>query len=1182
MRKLFIAITAAMSLWSASAEVTYKYDASTKTLTFSGTGKVPDITLWDEDGVFSVWTSQGWTDYQDLAEKVVFEEGITALGGCVLDEFENVTEVSLPSTLTDLGMGAFSGMTSLKSIDLPSGLKTIGMRCFEKSGLESIVIPDGVTKFGLETFKDCASLVSVEAKNVTEYGVSVFYRTAIKNYEIPEGTKFIPAGMFYSVKTMTSVVIPASVETIDKSSFSNTKLEKVVFKGDKLPNFITNWESKDYYMVDEAGNILLDEDGYERTKSIYWGLGGYAFSGWLDDDRYFYLNCSALTDEAIQTIKDQNDHKVNVLPLLAADITFSNSYDVKNFKIEQKDCSKNVLTFSATPASGKCLAWGGSVAEGLEDNSVTSFDYEVKGSATLEASVQKCGGAASGQVTWSFDETTKTLEVSGNDDTDYKIPSYASGDATPWAQYADQIENVEFGYVYGIGDHAFDGLSKVTTLELPVGANTIGSYAFANMPSLTKIKFIAPTFAAPTVPTINENSFSGLGDDVQLLVSCTYIDDYKTAWPDFSDRIKGYGETPTISVARESGKGSVEYVVEDANCDEVIVKLTATPAEGESFITWTFMYGSPEFVSGTETDSEVEVKFSTESYLYATAQFTGAVLSGTDGNISWRYDAENDELIISGEGEMDDYYEKNPWEALDDVYFTLTKITVEEGITYLGAGAFMEMESVTSLTLPKSLEEIGEGAIYGLENLKSLVIPENVTSIGDYNFVTEDWFGPSTYMEKIEFKGAVPPTMEDGTLENLANTSKVVYPCSSKEAYEEALADVDESKRECSDGTTQTPIVDPVGGEIVYDPANVCGAEGDGSNVLWAFDEATGTLYLKGTGSIDDYTIRTKSPWYDLDVKKVVLSDGITRIGDYAFIDQKNLEEVVWPSTLENIGPYAFKSTSSLKEIILPEGLRYIDMQAFYGTGATTLELPSTLNTIGGAAFQYTHFTRVEIPASVTHIGRGAFEYSNELDALVFKGTTPPNTDGYTFVSNSTGGLKKIIVPCEAEAVYRSTQGYNPSMIQGESTHVLKVTQRTNDSEGSDLGGRAYAKKWPDCETGEAIIFYYTKEAYVFDHWEAEGITLTEAQSKMDTLSFVVDADCILTAVFKDKVATDVDNVNANDVVITISAAYISVNRDEFQIFDILGREVTSSNGSLKPGVYVVKCDGKVYKIVVK
>lgn len=1178
MRKLFVAIATAMSVLSVSADVTYKYDSSTKTLTFSGTGKVPDITLWNEDGVFSEWNSQGWTDYQELAEKVVFEEGITALGGCVLNDFENVTEVSLPSTLTDLGMGAFRNMTSLKSIDLPAGLKTIGMRCFEESGLESIVIPDGVTKFELETFRECESLKSVEAKNVTEYGVSVFYRTAIKNFTIPEGTKVIPAGMFYAVKTMMSVIIPASVETIDKSSFANTKLEKVVFKGDKLPKFVEKW-GKEYYVLDEDGNILLDEDGYERTKSIYWGLGGYAFSGWIDNERYFYLNCSALTDEAIQTVKDQNDYSYNVsvLPLLAADINFDIDYNVKNFKIEQKDCSKNVLTFSATPASGKCLVWSGSVADGLEDKSVESFDYEVTGAASLEGNVQKCGGA-SGQVTWSFDEITKTLNISGNDDTDYKIPSYASGDATPWAQYADQIENVEFGYyVYGIGDHAFDGLTKVTTIELPVGANTIGNYAFDNMPSLTKIKFIAPKYAEPTIPTITENSFSGLGDDVQIIVACDYIEDYQTAWPDYASRMKGYGSDPYVSVQRGSGKGSARYTIVDATCDEVIVRLIATPEAGESFLNWKFVYSTPTIVSGTETDSEIEVKLGTDDILNVTAQFTGSLTSGTDGNISWRYDAENDELIISGEGEMDDYYYENPWVALDDVYFLLTKITVEEGITYLGAGAFMDMESVTSLTLPKSLVEIGEASIYGMESLKSVVIPENVTNIDDYNFVTEDWFGPSTYFEKIEFKGSVPPTIEDGTIENLQNTGKVVYPCASKAAYEEAFADIDESKLECSDGAGDTPGLD----DFTFDPANVCGAEGDGSNILWAFDEATGTLALKGTGKMKDYTLRTKSPWNDqkLAVKKLIMSDDITTVGEYAFYETNTLEEIVWAATMDTIYDHAFEGTLSLKKLVLPNSVRYLSSRSFYSTGATEVTLSNSLKTIGQFSFQYTHFSKIVIPASVTFIARGAFEYSETLEDIIFEGTTPPETGGYSFVSYARGSRIRMIVPCESVEAYKSTPGYGAEMVQGEYPYSLEFHEITEGVK-SDLGGNVWIKQWPDCESGEAVAYTSRREAYDFSHWEAIGVTLTEEQSKMDTLTFTVDDDCILIAVFKIK--TNVDNVDADNVVVNAADGRITVNRSEFNIYDILGRDVTSSNGSLTAGIYVVKCEGKAYKAVVK
>ena len=61
-----------------------------------------------------------------------------------------------------------------------------------------------------------------------------------------------------------------------------------------------------------------------------------------------------------------------------------------------------------------------------------------------------------------------------------------------------------------------------------------------------------------------------------------------------------------------------------------------------------------------------------------------------------------------------------------------------------------------------------------------------------------------------------------------------------------------------------------------------------------------------------------------------------------------------------------------------------------------------------------------------------------------------------------------------------------------------------------------------------------------------------------------------------------VDDVDADDVVVVAADGRISVNRENFRIYDVLGRDVTSSNGSLTSGVYVVKCGGQTFKAVVR
>ena len=90
-----------------------------------------------------------------------------------------------------------------------------------------------------------------------------------------------------------------------------------------------------------------------------------------------------------------------------------------------------------------------------------------------------------------------------------------------------------------------------------------------------------------------------------------------------------------------------------------------------------------------------------------------------------------------------------------------------------------------------------------------------------------------------------------------------------------------------------------------------------------------------------------------LTLTKVVLPEGVTAIGDYAFRGCSSLQEVALPATLAAIGKSAFARCRSLKEIALPDTLAAIGRGAFQRCSSLQeIALPDTLAAIGDRAFQ--------------------------------------------------------------------------------------------------------------------------------------------------------------------------------------------------------------------------------------
>lgn len=199
------------------------------------------------------------------------------------------------------------------------------------------------------------------------------------------------------------------------------------------------------------------------------------------------------------------------------------------------------------------------------------------------------------------------------------------------------------------------------------------------------------------------------------------------------------------------------------------------------------------------------------------------------------------------------------------------------------------------------------------------------------------------------------------------------------------------------------------------------GAAGDGSGVTWQLtentdDPSTYTLTIRGSGAMEDYLMSGHQPWRSFrdQITSVVVSPGVTSIGNLAFTRFSKLIHVDIADSVVSIGEGVFSDCSSLTDITVPQSVTYIGVNAFDSctnlssitlstnnitsirphtfSGCSELSsivIPDGVTSIqSGAFFNCTKLTSITIPGSVTSIGSNVFTGCTSLNDISYSGTS--------------------------------------------------------------------------------------------------------------------------------------------------------------------------------------------------
>ena len=401
------------------------------------------------------------------------------------------------------------------------------------------------------------------------------------------------------------------------------------------------------------------------------------------------------------------------------------------------------------------------------------------------------------------------------------------------------------------------------------------------------------------------------------------------------------------------------------------------------------------------------------------------------GNLTWVF-YDNGELVISGSGAMDigaDSFRDYNWYLFND---EVTKIIISDDVSSIGNYAFEEFKNVVTVVLPKKLKTIGSNAFWCCQKLKNIEFPEELVEIESNAFggcsslekvtfpeslevIGYYAFGECESLKSIEFPGEVIDVescafkycegLESVVLpENLGSIEKeLFYGCSNlKEVrIQEGITAIGKSAfNECKNL------------EKVWLPQSVTyideSAFGYFTNVKVVYYAGTWEQWevLKAASSenmgISDGNICTQQKYSfkdngdgtatitgieegglggNIQIPEEINGLKVTTIGEKAFLNNKIMKSVTFPSSVEKIEASAFYGCK-LKEINFATGLKYIMEYAFYNAIDSynyTLILPDGLEFIGSNAFSEIYVKSVTVPATVSKIGFPAFDSREDI-----------------------------------------------------------------------------------------------------------------------------------------------------------------------------------------------------------
>ena len=618
----------------------------------------------------------------------------------------NLTSISVPNSVKDIGEWAFAGCSLLSSIDIPNSVISIGNNAFAGClSLKYISIPESVICLNGNPFGDCECEIECLSANFIYEDDVLFNRDKseiisfrnqeIESYIIPDSVTSIGDGAFGCCSSLSSLFIPNSVTSIGDGAFEGcSSLSSLV-----IPDSVVNIKGNPFYLwkgkLECLSASFIYEDNVlfnmDKSKLIsYRNQEAKSFiipNGVMSIEKYAFSGCSSLISISVPK---------SVTSI--GDGAFDGCSSLSSIAISDSITSISAWTFDGCKSLRSLII----------PDSVTCIGNEAfRGCSSLCSLVIPDSVTSIGDGAFDGCSSLRSLVIPDC------VTSIRDGAFDGCSSLRSLIIPDS---VTSIGDGAFSSCSSLRSLVIPDSVTSIGNGVFSSCSSLRSL--VIPD----SVVNIKGNPFCYWKGKLECL-SASFIYEDNVLFNMDKSKLISFRNQEAKSFIIPDGVMSIGKCafVDCYSLVSISIPNSVTSIGEESFIDCSSLRSLVIPDSVTSIGDGAFWGCSSLSSLVIPASVTSIGAWAFSGCKSLRSLVIPDSVTSIG------------YSAFDGCS-SLNSLVIPNSVTSIGDSAFSGCKSLSSLAIPDSVTSIGAWAFDGCSSLSSLVIPDGVTSIRDYVF----------------------------------------------------------------------------------------------------------------------------------------------------------------------------------------------------------------------------------------------------------------------------------------------------------------------------------------------------------------------------------------------------------------------------------------------------------------